>query len=251
MTGYIGTLANLKPLLPTTAVSVETPDRYAIQEAPARRWAFVAYKGAKLRTWKVDTNMLTSGEVGGLAELLDGGFGYEPLVFVPCPVHDSNVLTPAQSMLSGVANGGGMETPAGFSPVSVVGGARTTIADRVPIVPGMPVSASIYATGASVSLIVTFKTATGGVVASRSVSGSYTSAGRVVVSVESVPVTARYITVEVSGFTAAARPAVSWTVEPTPWVSGGGSSSVIVQNGEFSVETTSFSDSSVQIIEVG
>lgn len=250
MAGHIGTLAHLLPALPTREMQVSAADRFAFQEAPNRRWAFATSKGPRLRTWQVDSTALTSEQAGALAELAEGAWGYGPFIFIPCPAHDSNVLTPAQSLLEGVANAGPVVLPGGgTAPRSVVGGASVTLADKVPVMPGKPVTVSLFMAGGSA--MVSFKNLTGSTVGSRPLTPTGDLMQRVTVTAPSVPATARYATITATGYTALARPQLSWTSAPVPWAAGGGASQVVIHNSSPTPMRGGWSNASTQIVEVG
>lgn len=250
MAGHIGTLAHLLPAIPTTDSSIALADRFSFQEAPSKRWAFVTEKGARLRRWDISTDLLSSEEAGVLTELAEGAWGLGPFIFIPCPAHDSNVLTPAQSLLEGVANAGPVALPGGgTAPRSVVGGQTVTLADKVPVMPGKPVTVSLYIAGGSAA--VSFKTLTGSTVGSRPLTPTGDLMQRVSATAPSVPATARYATITATGYTALARPQLSWTAETVPWAAGGGASQVIIQNSSPTPMRGGWSSASTQIVEVG
>lgn len=250
MAGHIGTLAHLLPALPTREAPVAANDRFALQEAADKRWAFVQSRGPRLRTWQVDSTALTSEQAGALAELAEGAWGYGPFIFVPCPAHSSNVLTPAQSLLEGVANGGPVALPGGgAAPRSVVGGASVTLADRVPVIPGKPVTVSLFMAGGSAT--VSFKNLAGSTVGSRPLTPTGNLMQRVTVTTPSVPATARYATITATGYTTLARPQLSWTAEPVPWAAGGGAAQVVIQNSSPTPTRGGWSNANTQIVEVG
>lgn len=250
MAGHIGTLAHLLPALPTREMQVSAADRFTFQEASNRRWAFATSKGPRLRTWQVDSTALTSEQAGALQELAEGAWGLGPFIFIPCPAHATNVLTPGQSLLEGVANGGPVALPGGSTaPRSVVGGATVTLADKVPVIPGKPVTVSLYMAGGSAT--VSFKTLTGSTVGSRPLVPTGDLMQRVTVTAPSVPATARYATITATGYTALARPQLSWTSEPVPWEVGGGVAQVVIQNSSPTPLRGGWSNISMQIVEVG
>lgn len=250
MSGHIGTLAHLLPALPTLDAATSSADRFTIQETANKRWAFVAIQGARLRTWGVDTAALSSEQAGAIQELSEGAWGHGPFVFVPCPAHDSNVLTPAQSLLEGVANGGPAALPGGgFAPRTVVGGQTIVLADKVPVIPGKPVTISLYMAGGSAT--VSFKTLAGGTVGSRTITAPDGPLQRISAVVQAVPSTARYATITATGYTALARPQLSWTAEAVPWSAGATANQVIIQNSSPAYLGAGWSKANMQIVEVG
>lgn len=250
MAGHIGTLAHLLPAMPTREAPATAPDRFALQEAAHKRWAFVEHTGPRLRTWQVDSTALTSEQAGALTELAEGAWGYGPFIFIPCPAHATNVLTPAQSLLEGVANAGPVALPGGaVAPRSVVGGQTVILADKVPVIPGKPVTVSLYMAGGSAT--VSFKTLTGSTVGSRPLKPTGDLMQRVIATAPSVPATARYATITATGYTALARPQLSWTAETVPWAAGGGAAQVVIQNSSPTPIHGGWSTASTQIVEVG
>lgn len=250
MSGHIGTLANLLPALPTREGPVSSSDRFAIQDASRKRWAFAKSNGPRLRTWQVETPALTSEQAGALTELAEGAWGNGPFVFIPCSAHASNVLTPAQSLLEGVANSGPVILPGGDrAPRSLVGGGIVTLADKVPVIPGRPATFSIYMAGGSAT--VSFKTVSGSTVGSRTLAPTGDLMLRASATALSVPVTARYATITAAGYTALARPQLSWTAEPVAWAAGGGAAQVVIQNSSLTHLRGGWANASVQIVEVG
>lgn len=250
MAGHIGTLAYLLPALPTREMQVSAADRFAFQEAAKKRWAFATSRGPRLRAWQIDSTVLTSEQAGALTELAEGAWGYGPFIFVPCPAHATNVLTPAQSLLEGVANGGPVALPGGATaPRSVVGGQTVTLADKVPVIPGKPVTVSLYMAGGSAT--VSFKNLAGSTVGSRPLTPTGNLMQRVTVTAPSVPATARYATITATGYTTLARPQLSWTSEPVPWAAGGGAAQVVIQNSSPTPMRGGWSSESTQIVEVG
>lgn len=257
MASYIGTLANLMPVSWTESESVVPAPQYSFQDAPGKRWAFTTRRpdGGFLREWEI-TFSGTNRDKTVLEWIYTGAFGSGPFVYVPEGATLTNILTPAQSKLSGVANGGGVTTTSGFCPMSIVGGASVTVADKIPVVPDKPVTVSVDASGTT-KMTVTFKNASGGVVASRSVSSDGVLMQRVSVTIPSVPPAARYVSISASGYTALAQPQLTWTDKAVPFESGGGASSVVISDFTpdwVMYETAtgeSWRDMPVKITEVG
>lgn len=248
MSGHLGTLAHLLPAIPTTQSVASAAERFSVQESASRRWVFARSVGPLLRSWDVSVDLLSPEESGLLSEFLHGGWGVGPFVFVPCEAHESNVLTPGQAGLVGVANGGPVETGSGVAARSLVGGGRVVLADEVPVRPGFPCTVSVYQAGGSLS--VEFCTAGGKVVGDRSVEASGLL-GRVFVSVPRVPVAARYARVVVEGFVRVARPQLSWTSFVPEWGPGLGAGRVVVQGGSFSSVRSPLLQGRVSLLEVG
>lgn len=232
MTGYLGTTARMVPVAAASAQSEARPDRFVVQQAASRRWAFDTARrgGVQSREWAVDLGLLDAAEMSAMDEFVQGAWGPGPFRWVSCAAHDSNVLTPGQSILASLDAGTGMDTASGWSPRSVLGPSPVVLAERVPVIPGRPVTVAVDVAGAA-TLTVTWRSGTGSVVAAQSVDASGTLPQRLVFSVPRVSATVRTLDVQVSGHSRAARPQVTWTREPRPWVPGRGAEAVVIQSG--------------------
>ncbi|MEU2418972.1 hypothetical protein ABZ546_14445 [Brachybacterium paraconglomeratum] len=232
MTGYLGTTARMVPVAPASAQSEARPERFVVQQAASRRWAFDTAQrgGVQGREWAVELSLLDAAEMSAVDEFVQGAWGPGPFRWVSCAAHDSNVLTPGQSILASLDAGSGMDTASGWSPRSVLGPSPVKLAERVPVIPGKPVTVAVDATG-SATLTVVFRNAAGGIVSTQARYASGTLAQRLVFSAPSVLSTARSVDVEVSGHVRAARPQVTWTREARPWVPGRGAEQVVIQSG--------------------
>lgn len=232
MTGYLGTTARMVPVAPASAQSEGRPERFVVQEAANRRWAFDTARrgGVQARSWAVDLGLLDAAEMAVVDEFVQGAWGPGPFRWISCAAHDSNVCTPGQSTLAALDAGSGMDTAAGWSPRSVVGPGAVVLAGLVPVIPGRPVTVSVDTTGAA-TLTLVFRSGSGVAVSSVSQAATGTLAQRLSRTVPSVPATARTVDVQVSGHTRAARPQVSWTADVRPWAPGRGAESVVIQSG--------------------
>ena len=232
MTGYLGTTARMVPVAPSAAQSEARPERFVIQQAASRRWAFDTARrgGEQGREWAVDLGLLDAVEMAAVDEFVQGAWGPGPFRWVSCAAHDSNVLTPGQSILASLDAGTGMDTASGWSPRSVLGPSPAMLAERVPVIPGRPVTVAADVAGAA-TLTITWRSGTGSVVAAQSVEASGTLPQRLVFSVPRASATVRTLDVQVSGHSRAARPQVTWTGEARPWVPGRGAESVVIQAG--------------------
>ena len=232
MTGYLGTTARMVPVAAASAQSEARPERFVVQQAASRRWAFDTARrgGVQSREWGVDLGLLDAAEMSAMDEFVQGAWGPGPFRWVSCAAHDSNVLTPGHSILASLDAGTGMDTATGWSPRSVLGPSLVKLAERVPVIPGRPVTVAVETTGAA-TMTVTFRSAAGGVVAMPSRTASGTLAQRLVYSATAVAPEARTVDVEVSGHIRASRPQVTWTREARPWVPGRGAEQVVIQSG--------------------
>ena len=255
MTGYLGTTARMVPAVPTSAQSEDRPERFTIMATASKRWAFdTARNGVTPRAWSVDLGLLDASEMAVLDEFVQGAWGPGPFRWVSCAAHDSNVLTPAQSVLAGLDAGSGMDTAAGYAPRSMVGPGTDVLAERVPVIPGEPVTVTVDTTGAA-TLTVVFRRGTGTVDSRQTVAATGVLAQRLTYTAPFVPALARTVDIEVSGHTRAARPQVTWTAEARPWAPGRGAESVVIQQGALDPVVINrqggYWAGSVSLVEVG
>lgn len=229
MAGYIGAPARMLPLLWANPAPVKRPTRYAVQEAAGKRWAFVsAPAGARCREWTLDMTG-TQREMHPVLQLAAGHFGDGPWWLVTDEAAMTNVLTPAQSMLEGIANAGAAETVDGVSALSVVGGAPVTIADLVPAIPGEPVTVSVNASGATVLSVQPVNAEGFAVGPAKTVTATGELMQRIHATILALPAGARGVSIRARGYSALACPQVVWSEEPAAWDVGLGSDSVIIE----------------------
>lgn len=233
MAGYIGQLGRMVKLLWPTPVKVTNPTRYAVQSAPARRWAFVTSPAsARRREWSLEVTG-TNAETAELAQLVAGAFGDGPWVFVPDEATVTNVLTPAESMLSGVANSGAVDGVGGAGARSHTGGGLITIAEACPCIPGEPVTVTVDMAGTSGVLAVQPVNSAGqpvGAAVTARPAGELME--RVSVVIPALPLGACAVKIQTRDSTAVTRPQVTWTDGPVPWDMGAGAASVIIEEAQ-------------------
>jgi hypothetical protein len=196
------------------------------------------------RQLEVQHGAVRPAELAALAALVGGEFGPGPFWYVDPWAEVTNLLAPAASLLEpGTWNSEeGTAVSAGPHPLegggvvgrSVVPGSLTDLIripyrngslDRLPVIPGRVVTASIHATGAvgEVLLRIHWLNVAGGSVglsiAYHAVPGS--DLHRIAVS-GTVPPGAVAMYVSVLGATRIARPAVTWSEGVLPWFPGQG-----------------------------
>lgn len=252
---YIGSLARLMPVQWSSSLSESDESPYVIQAARSRRWAFSKHRPGFVppREWSI--SLTSNGEAASvLRDLMQGAYGAGPFVWVPVAAHQSNALTPAQSLLPG-STGGPVEAVGGWSPVSVLGPDLVTLATNVPVLPGRHVTVSVDVSGGG-AVTADLRSATGVVVGTLRADAAGTAMQRV--SVTGVaPVTARTVDVTVTGHVRATRPQVTWTDRAVGWSQGAASHSVIVESASRDLKVVdrfaadSWWDVSAKIVEVG
>lgn len=251
---YIGTLAHMVPVGWHSSFNESDSDEvYIFQRAPQRKWAFRAYSGTK-REWTVGVSARNE-DLAVLRGFLRGAYGPGPFWYVSDVAAFTNVLTPAQSDLEGMASTS-TQAVGGFAPKAVTGPAAVTLASGVPVIPGKYVTVSVDVSG-SASLAVRFKTALGTSAPSPSAVKSNGVLMQRLTWTGVVPATARQIELSVSGHTVATRPQVTWTPYAVPWSDGSGCASAVVAEAPRSMKNhdrgthNSLFEMTAKIVEVG
>lgn len=194
-----------------------------------------------LRQLAVDLSYSTPEQVATLAALVSGEYGPGPFWYVDPWAAVTNLLTPAASTLEpGSWTMTGTVVAAGAVPLVGGGRAGRSLAlastadqvflprrngarDDVPVVPGRRVTASVYATGAAVSVRIQWVDTAGAGISIATAVGSFAgpALGRVAVTA-TPPAGAAAMYVVAFGASRIARPAVTWTDEARGWYPGQG-----------------------------
>lgn len=244
--GYIGTTARLLPITYIISESVQRQNRYEIQEAAAATYAFVRSAAfANRRTWDLEI-IADSPTLGAVTAFYEGAYGSGPFLFIPETAALTNLLTPAQSLLAGVSNGGPVTTAdGGHAPASLVGGAMAVLADKVPALPGKPFTVSVDASGAS-ELIVQPRTITGANAGgAKVVKAKGELMQRIHAVIPLMPATARYVTISARGYNQLAQLQVRLARGSAKWAPGAGASSVVL--GDLTTSPLVFDESSGEL----
>lgn len=231
---YIGELGRLLRVRWNSELSVSgDSSSIHVDESPERRWVFASPSSGR-REWSAsfvgrnqDLNNILA-----LARSTPPAGGF---IYVPDVASFTNVLTPAQSMLSGFQTSSIADAEGNLSLYALVGSpASAVVADKVPVIPGAPVTVSVDVAG-DAQVLVEFMGANGNRVYQKSGSTTGSLMQRVSVSLESVPVTARYVRVTVSGFLALTNPQVTWTAGPVPYAPGMGCGACVISDVQYSI----------------
>lgn len=234
MSGYdwFGTPARLIPVRWGTALETEPQEMLSVQEAPGRRWVFVApYE--PLRSWSLEVDAKNE-DLAVLQGFLGQDYGLGPFTFISDVASFTNVLTPAESALEGLSKGS-MDAVGGFSPTAVVGPASVTVAKDVSVLPAGPVTVSMDVTGQA-TLTVQFKTAAGARVGDPK---TVTADGALLqrLSWQGIaPGTARLIDISIQNHLLASRPQVTWTEYVPPFARGMGCKTAMLQSAPFQMK---------------
>ena len=235
MSGWIGTLGALSEVLWKVSLSESTPARFAFQQAAGRRWAFLASPTPR-RSWSVEVRG-TQEDTRALTQLAHAA-PTEPLMWVSEAAALTNILTPAQSLMVGVSNRGPMVTSDGSLAVSSLGGSPHTVAaDRVPVMPGKPFTATVEAAGDGAILgVQMFTAARTAVGATATAVARGANVQRLVVSVPVPPATAAYAMLTLAMGGQFSRLSATWTKDAPPWDVGMGATSVVIGDVETTIE---------------
>ena len=236
---FLGSLGRLQVVPFTASEQVSSEARYA-EEFTVEGRRRVQARPVSPRSWSVDVNGATAGELSALSAFVQGAWGHGPWHWVPVTAQRGNLLTPRESLLLDRADvSGSLAQDAGpvrgsdgsWAPRSVTVSASSgwvALARGVPVIPGMPFTFSCDVEGSDPQVTAAFYDAAGTAVSAHSQAGSGTSMQRVSVSVV-VPDGAveAYVGVR-STVTRATRPQVSWTSGPVDWSPGYGCRSAVV-----------------------
>ena len=256
---FFGLPSRMVPVDWVTRLSIADSSAYAFKTAKSKRWAFVTSRsdGTLLREWDVEVSSYHQG-ASVLQEFLYGGWGHGPFHWVPMSSHQTNMLTPSQSLMVSLPSSTGMQGTDGWSPRSVTGPTQRILADGVPVIPEESVTASLDTEGTGAILRIDFLSASNAVLSSKTVQADANGymLQRLSLSAE-VPVMARMIRLSVSGHIRASRPQVTWTDHPVPYIMGSGASSVVISTSGRTPEMLLGCDegsvwtSTIQMVEVG
>ena len=236
---FIGSLGRLVEVPFTASESVSRADRY-VESVTVEGVRRVQVRPAAPRSWSVDVNGATAGELSALSAFTSGAWGPGPWHWVSVQARQGNLLTPREAglldyeALQWWSPGGPVRDAEGAwsarSISSSLTGAYGQLFNGIPVVAGGPVTwaADVQGDGRS-ALGLGFRDASGALIA-----GVYSDAvapevmGRVSMTV-TVPDEAVSLHVGVRrGVTRVARPQVTWTAGPVPYSAGHGCRAAVV-----------------------
>ena len=193
-----------------------------------------------LRTWAMSATYMDPSQWAGFELLAMGAYGNQHVFLEPLALV-TNVISPLKSLpgLGGSASWvSGDNSPSGL--VAIEGGTRVPTVRSgggsmymrfdAPVMPGKPVTVSVYALGSSVRMNVSFIDASGtyvgsgGSVTQAMAGGSLRRLSRSIVA----PPTAAAVYISVTGASVAAAPAVTWTNTLMPWARGRGCEKAVI-----------------------
>jgi hypothetical protein len=240
MAAYVGPIGALVKVRTPTRVrpTVARPASARVTLGGRRK----VHLGARaLRGQHVALPYSSPGDVANLAALVAGEYGPGPFWWVDPWAQVTNLYTPAASTLDAgtwatangpAAAGGAVQLDDGVlagrsivpsgSGVTVYLGRRLGVRDDTPVLPGVPVTASVWVSGDSVTVRAQFVDAAGALLTSATTTYSAGGTPRRVSVTGTPPATATAVYVAVTGATRIARPALTWTSGVRPWHVGQG-----------------------------
>lgn len=199
-----------------------------------------AFRGPKSRrTWSVGIGTATPNEIAALQGLLE--YGTPPWVFIEPYAMVTNLLHPEQSVLmpgtwigSATVGGAGVTADGTRFGRSIIASGnvdlhcRNSAYDRLPVVPGVAVSGSFYASGAGTARLIWINAAGGTVSITTGPAITGTLTRRIVTATP--PDGAVAVQLSANGFTGTITlPAYTFTREPAVWAMGRGCNRVVVE----------------------
>lgn len=267
MPSYLGPLGALAPIhmVASLSNSAERPTSYQTTLG-GNRYAQV---GPRVhRQWSVSTEGARPDEVAQLQAFVEGEFGLGPWWWVDSWAHHHNILPPHIASLEqpwrNTVHGGPVRLSDGsWAGRSLISSADTTIdeipnrAFVLPVVPGIPVTASAWLTSTSQTVRIQVRDSNEDVLASASTTVPADGLRRVSTTITAVPNGAYDMVVRFPGTGRIVRPAVSWTARATPYGPGGGCESAHISTlsrdpiHESMAGSSRLTDSGFTIVEVG
>lgn len=222
MTVHMGPLGALHAIKCPASMTTDTSETVSTRTTleGATRVQLVNHR-AKARTWALDITAATPDTIVALGDL---AWSPGPYVFVPADAPAVNMLSPATAipdatMWGGAVAGGSVRTGGALSMHSLANATPTQpifCAEKVPVLPGEPVTFAADVLGSGALVRVTVRSATGDVLvsaASRMV-GSTAQYTRAWATIAAVPAGGAWADIQAENTQGLARPAVTWATTP-------------------------------------
>lgn len=264
---YLGTLGSMIGIKCPASQNVEYEERYSFQTTlEGRRKAQVRPRGP--RTWSLQTSDATTpAQVATLMQFAQGAWGPGPFVFVPADAPATNMLTPAAAscapeMADGYSNlsaGGPVEAGGVWFPRSLINSDPSSLLivnEKVPVIPGFPVTGSAWVRGAGGRVRVSFYDQSD-VLIGAALSTVTATAGTAKRSwVQAVaPLGASHARVIGVGTTMLAMPSLTWTDNLVPESDGQGCAQAVIHGVSrglvLATSRATYSNVSFTVTEVG
>lgn len=267
MTGYLGSLGRMVPIVCPADLSVEPVRAGEVQTTlGGRRFYRSAPRGH--RSWSLRSSELDGpGDLAPVALFANGAWGDGPFWWLSPWAARVNVLTPGGSVLryadraggtvSGPvqANDGTWFPSSAVSPAGgVTGVARGYARTYVAVPKGLAYTASLYVSAGQSVRVSEFDSSLGAVLASRTSSAGAGSGLRRVSVTATAAASTDALRLDVLGAGTCAGAAISLTPSLAPWGVGDGCAEAIVQGGGIGVTSLAYgpyASQSYEILEVG
>lgn len=237
MSVYLGTLGRLVELKCPSSQPVAVDDGTTFDRS-LEGVVTAQVRALRRRQWDIRIGLGTPADLANVLAFSAGEFGNGPFTWVSADAPVTNLLTPDVSTCGSTSDigstvevGGPMNLPDGtFAGRSLTNSDTTKNINfgtaTTPVLPGEPVTASAYLTGAGCKMGINFVDSAGAFISSvlSTASGTAGSATRLSVTVDgtAVPLNAAACQVFGSASTQGARPAVTWTDRMFDWQPGEG-----------------------------
>lgn len=270
MSAYLGMLGRLVPIYSNPTMDVGAADSYTFETTLEGRVKAQVLPTSP-RSWSLSGVFAQSTDVGVLEGFAAGEWGRGPFIWVAPDAPAVNLLTPDESLCgrqvearTAAYQGGPMVLTgglvAGQSLMVTNPGFRTVFgALPVPVIPGQPVTASMWVRGANAGLRLSFQGPDGATILPVESARSASAAEPVRLQVTGTPpegaVSCILSTVNALQI---ARPAITWTSKLFPWGAGRGCQKAVISTSARTARAASlsdpqrnYSDISYTITEVG
>lgn len=248
MSVYLGQLGRMAELKCPASQQVQAEDLISFGTTLGGRRKAQVVPGSPSRMWSAQlSDASTPDQVGAVMSFINGEWGNGPFIWVSADAPVTNMLSPRVSACDPAEKWGvvGMGAPL------LVGGAwagRSYVAngspniffgtqapgasapgERVPVIPGQPVTGSVHLVGAGAYCRVAFYTAADVLISqfNSTVLGNAGTATRSWVTALA-PANAVSCRVLAIGATQAARPALTWSDTLLPWADGQGCPKAVI-----------------------
>lgn len=241
---WIGPHGGMVPIRAAQSVShsAEAPMRYYDTVTGGRRAQRLSAR--PLREWSFAHTAVSIGEADRLRALRDGTYGKGPFSLVSTEAQISNVLTPEQASMATpmsalIQPDGPVRIGDNYFPASAIAEIPTSwqpLADNVPVIPGVPVTVSIWAMGEGSRapiLTVVWRSGTELDPESQTVTGTNSGLWQRLVWHGTPPPGVDSIRFGVrTGTKYIAAPQVTWTRQAVHWAAGHGANGVNIDKVE-------------------
>lgn len=240
MSSFLGPLGGLVRLPCVSEIRSVRESRYRVSVSVEGEARAQLLPRPLPRSWQASAAVKDPGALDIVEAFSLGLYGSGPFAFVSCDAARLNALTPAQSALRNLGSEFMLAGPVTVQGVSLPVSASVSIPSSwrglvdVPVVSGVPVTASVWVQSATGAPIISVGWIVGGnIPVTESVTGSSGGMWQRLSWTGTPPAGASQLRLGVrSSVTAVAGPQVTWTSKPVGYAMGRGAESVIVEQAE-------------------